>query len=207
MGGAICSICDSFTALQRDMLAMPQYQIRKDKKAGLLMPPKDVTELDSTSDLTEEEVRLEAPAQPVASTSTGGQEFVSKQDFDKLSSQLDKCFEALLSRKKSALPATGLVDAESNISSDTTIQPVLPSQGTQSTQPTYAEVVETSQNSAATSSTGSTSGFTSSNSNCTGFTSGFTGSSSVASQISSQSALTSTSVYGNDQRVDQTNLT
>ena len=55
------------------------------------MSPKDLTVLGSTSDLTEEEVRLEAPAhvQPVASTSTGGQEFVSKGDFDKLSSKLD----------------------------------------------------------------------------------------------------------------------
>ena len=67
------------------------------------MSPKDVTVLGSTSDLTEEEVRLEAPAhaQPVASTSTGCQEFISRQDFDKLSSQLDErfaWFEALLSR-------------------------------------------------------------------------------------------------------------
>ena len=42
-------------------LAKPQYQIRKDKKVGLLVSPKDVTVLGSTSDLTEEEVRLEAP--------------------------------------------------------------------------------------------------------------------------------------------------
>ena len=54
-----------------------------------------------TSDLTEEEVCLEAHVQPQAGTGTGGQEFISKQDFDKLSSQLDKRFarfEALLSR-------------------------------------------------------------------------------------------------------------
>ena len=99
--GAICSICDSFTDLQCEVLATPQYQIRKDKKAGLLVSPKDVTVLDSTSDLTEEEIRLEAPAHAQLVTSTGGQEFVSKQDFDKLSSQLDERFarfEALLSR-------------------------------------------------------------------------------------------------------------
>ena len=85
------------------MLGTPQNQIRKDKNAGLLLSPKYVTVLGSTSDLTGEKIRLEAPAhaQPVTSTSTGGQEFVSKQDFDKLSSQLDECFarfEALLSR-------------------------------------------------------------------------------------------------------------
>ena len=62
-----------------------------DKKAGLLISPKDVIVLDSTSDLIEEEVHLEAftHAQLVASTSTGSQEFISKHDFDKLSSQLD----------------------------------------------------------------------------------------------------------------------
>ena len=45
VGGAICKICDNFTAIQREMLATPQYQIRKDKKAGLLVSPRDVTVL------------------------------------------------------------------------------------------------------------------------------------------------------------------
>ena len=53
----------------------------------------------------------------------------------------------------------------------------MPGLDTHSTQPTYAKVVKTSQNSAVT-----------------GPTSGFTGSSSVASQISSLPALTSTGV-------------
>ena len=103
VGRAICSVCDSFSTVQREMLATPQYQIRKDKNAGLLVSPKDVTVLGSTSDLIEEEVHLEASAHalPVASNSTGSQEFISKQDLDKLSSQLDERFarfEALLSR-------------------------------------------------------------------------------------------------------------
>ena len=105
----------------------------------------------------------------------------------------DKHKKKSKSSKKSALPATGPVDGESKISSDTTIQPVVPGPGTQSTQPTYAEVVKTSQNSAATDSTISTSDFTGSTSDCTGST-GFTCSSSVTSQISSLPALTSTSV-------------
>ena len=37
-----CLICDGFTDTQRDMLATPTYKIRKDKKAGLLVSPKDV---------------------------------------------------------------------------------------------------------------------------------------------------------------------
>ena len=82
--------------------------------------------------------------------------------------------------KQSILPATGLVDAESKISSDITIQMVMSDLGTLATRPTYAEV-KASQNSAATGSTSSTA--TSSTSNCTGSTSGFTGSTSVASQL------------------------
>ena len=45
VGGAICKICDNFTAIQREMLATLQYQIRKDTKAGLLVSPRDVTVL------------------------------------------------------------------------------------------------------------------------------------------------------------------
>ena len=91
-----------FSTVQHEMLAMSQYQIRTDKKAGLLISPKDVTVLGSTSGLVEKEVHHEASAhaQLVVSTRTGSQEFVSKQDCDKLSSQLDERFvrfEALLS--------------------------------------------------------------------------------------------------------------
>ena len=202
--------------------------------------------------------------QLVVSTSTGGQEFVSKQDFDKLSSQLNERFArfaALQSRgnifttpkmpvnvvpppvsdrpfidpsvvqatspvlpstsvktsgsdkykhknkykslKKFALPSTSPVDAESKISSDTTIQPVVPGPGTQSTQPTYEEVVKTSQNSVAT---GSTSCFTGSTSNCTGLLAVIP----VLPVVVLKFHLYQPSplpVYWNDQRVDQMNLT
>ena len=40
-----CSICDGFSESQRDLLATPTYRIRKDKKAGLLVSPKDMTVL------------------------------------------------------------------------------------------------------------------------------------------------------------------
>ena len=39
----VCEICDSFSYIQRGMLATPQYQIRKDKKAGVLVSPSKVT--------------------------------------------------------------------------------------------------------------------------------------------------------------------
>ena len=40
-----CKIYDGFTPAQKDMPATPSYKIRKDKKAGLLVSPKEVTVL------------------------------------------------------------------------------------------------------------------------------------------------------------------
>ena len=41
--GQHCDLCDNFSDSQRGMLATPQYQIRKDKKAGTLVSPSKVT--------------------------------------------------------------------------------------------------------------------------------------------------------------------
>ena len=41
--GQDCEICDIFSDSQRGMLATPQYQIRKDKNAGILVSPSKVT--------------------------------------------------------------------------------------------------------------------------------------------------------------------
>ena len=41
--GQHCDLCDSFSDSQKGMLATPQYQIRKDKKAGTLVSPSKVT--------------------------------------------------------------------------------------------------------------------------------------------------------------------
>ena len=40
-----CKICDGFSASQKNMLATPSYKIREEKKAGILVSPKDVTVL------------------------------------------------------------------------------------------------------------------------------------------------------------------
>ena len=40
-----CKICDGFSVSQKDMLATPSYKIRKEKKAGILVSPKDITVL------------------------------------------------------------------------------------------------------------------------------------------------------------------
>ena len=45
-----CSICDNFTESQKDTLATPAYRIRKDKKASLLVSPKDRTVLATVDD-------------------------------------------------------------------------------------------------------------------------------------------------------------
>ena len=45
-----CVICDGFTDTQKDMLATPTYKIRKDKKAGVLVSPDQVTVIASVED-------------------------------------------------------------------------------------------------------------------------------------------------------------
>ena len=45
-----CAICEGFSDSQRELLATPTYRIRKDKKAGLLVSPKDITVLSSVDD-------------------------------------------------------------------------------------------------------------------------------------------------------------
>ena len=45
--GNKCLICEGFTDLQREKLATPSYKIRKERKAGLLVSPKEVTVLGS----------------------------------------------------------------------------------------------------------------------------------------------------------------
>ena len=60
-----CSICDSFSESQKDALATPAYRIRKDKKAGLLVSPKDVTVLATVDD----EPTFQSPVGPSAQTS------------------------------------------------------------------------------------------------------------------------------------------
>ena len=39
----LCAICDRFSELQKETLSTPSYRIRKEKKSGSLVFPKDVT--------------------------------------------------------------------------------------------------------------------------------------------------------------------
>ena len=72
-GGAICKICDGFTAVQGEMLATLQYQIRKDKKAGLLVSLKDVTVLSPVNSTQQQDAGSTAHAQDLP----GGSDSVS----------------------------------------------------------------------------------------------------------------------------------
>ena len=66
-----CSICDNLKDQQRGMLSTPQYQIRKDKKAGLLVSPSKVTVV-GVVDQDSNDMSDNAPYPPL--TSSGPQE-------------------------------------------------------------------------------------------------------------------------------------
>ena len=104
--GNPCVICDGFSDLQKEKLATPSYKIRKERKAGLLVSPKEVTVISSV-DAEEEFLDTSAqvsvhPSGPIASASSSQpQSFVTAQQFegmnDKWAEQFAR-FEALLSR-------------------------------------------------------------------------------------------------------------
>ena len=104
-----CNHCDSLTEQQRGMLSTPQYQIRKDKKAGLLVSPSKVTVVgvvdpDQVSDDAQHEApdpSGSGPQETFQISHHSAEEFVSRKDLDVLSNQLEEKFarfEALLSR-------------------------------------------------------------------------------------------------------------
>ena len=106
--GQRCDLCDSFSESQKGMLATPQYQIRKDKKAGTLVSPSKVTvvgpvedqvDFQMAPDAAHAQERVFTVASPAAQASVG--DFVSRQDLELLNNQLEEKFarfEALLSR-------------------------------------------------------------------------------------------------------------
>ena len=64
--GQDCLICERFTDAQRETLSTPSYKIRKERRAGTLVSPKDVTII-STVDM-----EGEAPPQSTAQVSAHG---------------------------------------------------------------------------------------------------------------------------------------
>ena len=120
--GKSCSLCDNFSDSQRETISTPSYRIRKDRKAGLLVSPKEVTVISSVEDLSSAnvpvdnssahpsaqvapdlqpsaQVSAQAPAASPASTSDTF--YVTSGQFSALSDKMAEQFarfEALLSR-------------------------------------------------------------------------------------------------------------
>ena len=100
-----CPICDGFTDTQRELLATPSYRIRKDKKAGLLVSPIEVTVISSV----DMEPTFQSPSGPsaqspahssMASSAAQPSGFVSAEQFTSMSDKWAEQFarmEALLS--------------------------------------------------------------------------------------------------------------
>ena len=104
-----CSICDNLTDQQLGMLSTPQYQIRKEKKAGLLVSPSKVTVVgvvdqdsnDMSDNTPDPPLTGSVPQEVFPISHHSVDDFVSRKDLDVLSNQLEEKFarfEALLSR-------------------------------------------------------------------------------------------------------------
>ena len=102
--GQHCDLCDSFSDSQKGMLATPQYQIRKDKKAGTLVSPSKVTVVGPVEDQTDFEMAPDAAhvqervitgSSPAAFGQTSVGDFVSRQDLELLNNQLEEKFAFL----------------------------------------------------------------------------------------------------------------
>ena len=100
-----CVICDGFTDTQKDMLAIPTYKIRKDKKSGVLVSPDQVTVIASVEDKEPVFQPSSSASQPAAhvqsEASSSSASFVTSDQLQLMSDQWAEQFarfEALLSR-------------------------------------------------------------------------------------------------------------
>ena len=106
-----CKICDGFTPAQKDMLSTPIYKIRRDKKAGLLVSPKEVTVLQPVESMDSEPTfqspsgqQAQSSANPPSTPPSSSQQTASFVTSDQLTAIADKWseqfarMEALLSR-------------------------------------------------------------------------------------------------------------
>ena len=89
-----CSICDSFSEVQWESLATPTYRIRKEKKTGVLVSPKEVTVLAPVND---NELTFQSPSgpsvQPTAHASVQGSSISSFITSEQFLAMLDKWVE------------------------------------------------------------------------------------------------------------------
>ena len=93
------SVCDSFSDEQRELISTPSYRIRKERKAGILVSPKEVEVIAPIDSSDTAEPTFSAPPQGPSQPSTSN--FVTAEQFslmnDKWVEQFAR-FEALLSR-------------------------------------------------------------------------------------------------------------
>ena len=94
-----CSVCDSFSDEQRELISTPSYRIRKERKAGVLVLLKEVEVIASIDSSCSTEPTFSAPPSGPSQASTSN--FVTAEQFslmnDKWAEQFAR-FEALLSR-------------------------------------------------------------------------------------------------------------
>ena len=94
-----CSVCDSFSDEQRKLISTPSYRIRKERKAGVLVSPKEVEVIAPIDSSFTAEPTFSAPPPGPSQSSTSN--FVTAEQFslmnDKWAEQFAR-FEALLSR-------------------------------------------------------------------------------------------------------------
>ena len=58
-----CSVCDSFSDEQRELISTPSYRIRKVRKAGILVSPKEVEVIAQIGSSDTAEPTFSAPPQ------------------------------------------------------------------------------------------------------------------------------------------------
>ena len=90
-----CSVCDSFSDEQKELISTPSYRIRKDRKAGILVSPKEVEVIASVDSSAEPTFTV-----PPQSTSQPAS-FVTAEQFSLMNDKWAEQFarvEALLTR-------------------------------------------------------------------------------------------------------------
>ena len=129
-----CKVCDGFSDTQKEMLATPSYKIRKDKKAGLLVSPKEVTVLqpvDNESTFQSPSGQSTQPSAHYSSTPPSASQSASFVTADQLAAISDKWaeqfarMEALLSRGNVFTPVSTVkpVDTQPFISQQPFLAP------------------------------------------------------------------------------------
>ena len=79
--GNDCVICDGFSDSQKERLATPSYKIRKEKKAGLLVSPKDVTVISALDVDDQSIVHKGGESKPIKKVPKSSKSDKAKPDF------------------------------------------------------------------------------------------------------------------------------